>query len=361
MAVFKPTDSNNWWLSIYQPGGKRKYIPTGTPDKEIAVAIEAQVKSAMKGNLPRSRLIAAIDSLMGWHDESFAGLPVGSIWETYLLTKPRAGKDTINRRRRVTAKLIKWLPEYAPQVQRIHEITPQVAQSFVDWLERENGGKGKTINNRIGNLSAVFNAIVVRAGLDNNPFSFVAKADQSDSISGRAFTEDEIKALMKAGKKLGKNWNEMALLGMYTGMRLTEIANLTWEQVQGDVIDLIPSKTERHGIRVLIPLHSKVVSALAAIRPAPAKGPVFPWIYEYYQKPGNRFERYPTVIKEAGIDPKGALLTFHCWRHTFRTRLAAAEVPQEVAMKLGGWTNESTAEIYNHDLTQLRTAINALD
>jgi len=30
-------------------------------------------------------------------------------------------------------------------------------------------------------------------------------------------------------------------------------------------------------------------------------------------------------------------------------------------MKLGGWTNESTAEIYNHDFTQLQAAIQALD
>jgi hypothetical protein len=30
-------------------------------------------------------------------------------------------------------------------------------------------------------------------------------------------------------------------------------------------------------------------------------------------------------------------------------------------MKLGGWTEQSTAEIYNHDFTQMTAAINALD
>jgi hypothetical protein len=30
-------------------------------------------------------------------------------------------------------------------------------------------------------------------------------------------------------------------------------------------------------------------------------------------------------------------------------------------MKLGGWTTQSTAEIYNHDFSQLAAAINSLD
>ena len=66
------------------------------------------------------------------------------------------------------------------------------------------------------------------------------------------------------------------------------------------------------------------------------------------------------VLKRAGVSDSVAILDFHCWRHTFRTLLAAAGVPQDVAKKLGGWTQDATAARYDHDTTQARAAIDRL-
>jgi len=54
-------------------------------------------------------------------------------------------------------------------------------------------------------------------------------------------------------------------------------------------------------------------------------------------------------------------VTFHCLWHTFRPRLAAAEVRQDVLMRLGGWRSEIIAELYNHDTASPRTAIDRLE
>ena len=39
---------------------------------------------------------------------------------------------------------------------------------------------------------------------------------------------------------------------------------------------------------------------------------------------------------------------FHCWRHTFRTRLSEAGVSDDLAKRRGGWTEDATAARYDH-------------
>ena len=63
------------------------------------------------------------------------------------------------------------------------------------------------------------------------------------------------------------------------------------------------------------------------------------------------------VLKEAKLDGKG--YTFHSWRHTFRTRLSEAGVSDDLAKRLGGWTEDATAARYDHAerVEELRAAV----
>jgi integrase len=357
MAIFKQAQSRFWWISIYTGKGKpRKYIPTGTENEHVARAMESNLKAAMRGNLPRTRFMQAVDAVMGWDESGAAGLPVSDLWTVYLQTKPRAGSDTIRRRRYLSEAFCKWIAAECPSVRFLHDVTPQHACAFADQLA--TSGNGKTQNNRIGNLKTVFSAVAARANLRSNPFSFVGRADQSDARHGRAFTPEEQIALLAECKKAGRQWYEISMTSLYTGLRLIDLANLQWSEIKPDHIALTPSKTARHGITVRIPLHPKIRTLLDAM---PRTGSaVFTELNRFYLN-GRKKSGYMDIIAKAKIKPNGAVLSFHCWRHTFRTRLAAAAVPQEIAMKLGGWTNESTAEIYNHDFTQLTKAIESLD
>ena len=51
--------------------------------------------------------------------------------------------------------------------------------------------------------------------------------------------------------------------------------------------------------------------------------------------------------------------TFHSWRHTFRTRLSEAGVSDDLAKRLGGWTEDATAARYDHAerVEELRAAV----
>ena len=75
------------------------------------------------------------------------------------------------------------------------------------------------------------------------------------------------------------------------------------------------------------------------------------------QKQEQKKYPYKKVLDAAGItDPS---ITFHSWRHTFRTRLAEAGVSDDLAKRLGGWTNDKIIERYDHaDKTdEIRRAI----
>jgi len=55
---------------------------------------------------------------------------------------------------------------------------------------------------------------------------------------------------------------------------------------------------------------------------------------------------FAAILKAAGVDDP--TITFHSWRHTFRTRLAEAGVSNDLAKRLGGWTQDATVQRYDH-------------
>ena len=71
---------------------------------------------------------------------------------------------------------------------------------------------------------------------------------------------------------------------------------------------------------------------------------------------------FSQLLKDAKIT-KGSnkeKLSFHCFRHTFVSRLAEAGVAQDVRMRLVGHTSMQNHQIYTHDDISARTAIDVL-
>ena len=69
---------------------------------------------------------------------------------------------------------------------------------------------------------------------------------------------------------------------------------------------------------------------------------------------------FTKILEAAKIDPQGATVTFHAWRHTFITAMATAGVPRELRMRIAGHTQEQTHDGYDHDVTRIRDAIERL-
>ena len=70
------------------------------------------------------------------------------------------------------------------------------------------------------------------------------------------------------------------------------------------------------------------------------------------------YEQACEVLDEAGVDGN---YTFHSWRHTVATRMAASGVGVETRKRILGHTRDETAARYDHDehLGEVRAAIEA--
>ena len=188
------------------------------------------------------------------------------------------------------------------------------------------------------------------------------RPEANDSERGRPFTREQEAEILKAAKAAGKGWHLACQIARYTGLRYSSVARLKWEDVdlKAGVIRHTPPKTARHNITVTVPLAQTVLDAMKAERAADPKAthvlPLHEKAYQY-RKMKSGPGAFADVLKAAKVDDN--LYTFHSWRHTFRTRLSEAGVSDDLAKRLGGWTEDATAARYDHAerVEELRAAV----
>src|SRR5262249_43257692 len=120
----------------------------------------------------------------------------------------------------------------------------------------------------------------------------------------RPFTLPELKRILEAAND---EWRGMILFGLYTGQRLSDIANLTWQSLdlQRNEVRLVTSKTGR---RQIIPLASPLVRYLESL-PSSDKpdAPLFPKIFDTAQRhryAGNLSNQFYNILVAAGMVKK---------------------------------------------------------
>jgi integrase len=357
MALYRQAGSKYWWISLYRPNQPRLRISTHKEDRAEAEAVEAVFRLAVRGKSPqRDRLHQALDSLLGHDPATAGGLTLGNLWSTYSVLPEVEIAPTTRRHRQVNVqRFIRWAAKARPLVVLVTQVTPQDAQAFADYL-RAGGMGGKTWNNIRGDLRRVWAQVAVRAGCTSNPWDLVLPW-KANSRHGRAFSREEEELILTSAEKLHPEWAGACVVARWTGLRLGDVLGLTRDHFSDGLLRLKPSKTARHGIKATIPVHPRLASWLAAWPHAPA---LFPWFATRRDSSAAKLE-FGQILRTAGVASTAeGQVSFHSWRHTFRTRLAEAGVSNDVARKLGGWTTDVAERVYDHDLTQLQRAIAAM-
>lgn len=353
-TIYRQNGRRIWQVRVWVAAkGRTMSVSTGTDDRKKALAIAAQYQIAQAGDTSYQRIARTLGELMGASAASETLL--SQVWELYAKTpQVNVAAKTLAARRREVERFVAWVASHRPGVSRAAQVTRQVAQGYVEALVSA-GGRGKTVNNSKGDLSTVWRTLVDRGDAAENPWAGLRNVSDDDSEAGRAFSDDEVARLLAASQACPGGYFGPILVGLYTGLRYGDVAHLAWEEIHGDCIRMAPSKTARHGTVVTIPLHPALAQYLAGL-PRDSQY-VFPSHAARYNS-GHRRREFAAILAAAGIVAKpGEKISFHSLRHTFRTRLAAAGVPQEVAKKLGGWTTDAMAAHYDHDQSQLRAAI----
>ncbi len=383
MSLYKRPTSRFWWFKIRTPDRKCIQKSTNTEDREKAAMVEQAVIKAYGKTTPIAKMHAMIDMIYG---ADASGMPLAEVWPAYTQWREAAnkptGETTLRKRRNAVERFIEWTKKNWPNATTAESVDRQVAVAFAASLASE-GTKGKTRKNIIGDLSTVWESLRrVRDEL-KNPWPLV-RPDAHDSERGKPFTREQEKALLEAAAKGDAHWYLASLIARYTGLRYSSVARLTWKEIDfaKGVIRHAPPKTARHNIEVLLPLAAKlrpalekawaerpVVDPLAAPEMNPKKnakrrqldpGYVLPLHAAYYPDPEQRGGpgAFAPVLTAAKIGPG---YTFHSWRHTFRTRLSEAGVSDDLAKRLGGWTEDATAARYDHAerVTEMLAAVDS--
>jgi integrase len=245
----------------------------------------------------------------------------------------------------VLARFELYLLERHPRVSDVRGVTSAVAEAFMH-SEEERGIAGKTYNNILGTLSAVFAAASARAGLAFNSFGQIPKKS-GKMVHRRPFSIDQLERILAAAKD-DPIVGPVVITAVCSGMRRSDCVNLQWRMVdleEGEM-SLVAEKTgEPLFIPILIPLR-------ACLENIPRSSThCFPIAAAMLTKnPDGLTWRLMKVLKQAGIAApeagvdygrrlkKPSLQGFHALKTSFVTLALNAGISMEIVRKVVGNT-----------------------
>lgn len=373
-SVHKPSrgDSRYWQASFYSPSGKRKLVSTKETNRKKAQAMadawEDASRQAKKHELTevQARKILA-DILAFSSGETLHHFTCKAWLDEWIANKTGgASANTITRYKQVTRDFLEHLGDRATAP--LASITPGDLVSFRDKIRKE-GRAATTCNNTVKKILSVPFEQARRLGyIPTNPAAAVdILRDRGAKVGREPFTPDEIAGLLKtAGAK--SDWKGAVLLAATSGLRLGDIAGLTWACVDLEE-NLLTVDTQKTGATLKLPMHPDFREWLNKRTRGIGKAPVFPKLA------GVRVggcaglsAQFRDIVKQAGIvgrvvERQGIgratnSKTFHALRHTFISSLANAGVASDLRQKLAGHADEKTHANYtHHEIATLTAAI----
>ena len=277
--------------------------------------------------------------------------------------------------RSITIALNHLLKYFGPQT-AINNISLKDIESFIIFLQKQVK-KGYRVYYR--NLKAAFNKAKDWGYVNENYFTKI-KLPKKQKLKPIFINSDELSEIIK---KIDVNIvKDVVTFGFYTGMRLSEIVNLKWKNINlsagtimvGDEEFITKTRNQRFipiCDEVLEILISKIKSLNTTGKDSKgltkSKALILPVgsSYVFCKINGERFtgdyfsKGFKQACKAAGMDKE---LHFHSLRHSFASNLAQQGVSLYVIKELLGHSSISTTEIYSHlNMETLRDAISVLD
>jgi len=364
------------FYACWNHGGKRYTVATGKTTRRAAEEKLAELVApyALGAAAETARALAArADTLQAAADAAGDALSLRAAWSAFLKsqTRPDSGPATLARYELQWAAFVAWMAEHRPAAVALRDVRSEDAADYVASL-RDSGLCGGTVNKHVALCRLVFRELREAARLAVNPFDGIRRLVHV-SRGRRELTIGELRRV--CGAATGE-LRVMLALGMYTGLRLGDVATLRWGEVDTvrGIIARVPHKTERRtGKPVLIPIHAELAAVLAEI-PKPRGEYVLPEAAADYAADGVRIVRrvqahfaacgvvttapgtgYKVEASEDGkpvrvSTGKRAVVEvgFHSLRHSFVSLCRAAGAPLSVVEAIVGHASPAMTRHYTH-------------
>ena len=245
-------------------------------------------------------------------------------------------------------RTLKRLGEFLGDRMIVSKVTPLDARRFVAWYRerdyRDRTPAPATVNRVVRECRRSFREAVVCSLIRENPFDEM----RQEKVGQRAWhylSPTEYRKLIEASPSL--RWPGMIALGYCCGLRLGEVLNLTWSDVDFEQCHIcVVSKnasdrraawTPKDKDMRFVPLPNLILSVLADLQLAAVDGQEYVFVNGKGPAAGGRMKRpnlwrdFQSIRAKANV-PK---CSFHDLRKSYCTILAAA-VPLHVVQELAG-------------------------
>ena len=289
----------------------------------------------------------------------------------------------------------KHLSEFYGQQKAIQEIGLKETENFINYLQKKvkkqtSSCQGEGYRVYYRTLKTAFNKAVDWGYVKDNYFQKI-KLSKRQKVNPAFIKSDQLLAISYQIENLVAR--EIVIVGFYTGMRLNEIVNLRWKNVDlqnriitvGDENFTTKGRNQRYipiceeAFEILLKRKTGNVEGTPSLLPDGQACILPPSLglgqtlskgeknldFVFCKEDGTRYtgnyvsKCFKLACKSAGVDNA---IHFHSLRHSFASNLVQKGVPLYTIKELLGHSSISTTEIYSHlNMESLRDAIKTLD
>jgi integrase len=375
MASLRRIPGSRYWIAcITQADGTRTNKSTKTTDRSLAKKIAERFQEAEDG--------ARAGRLVEDHARKLFNEILDRAGQDQLTTETvehflsewLKGKTNSGTAERYAHTVRLFLASLEKKSQAV--ITAISHRDIVRFIQQrqEGGAAPKTIIVDVKTLNTAFNLARKLGHIQHNPVEKALALHPIEVVSSerKPFSRSQVQSLLNVATG---DWKTAILLGYYTGARLSDCADMKWDNVNmaEGVLDYIPKKTRRKKKRVVVPLHSELSAHLERIastdEPQTCLCPSLAGrssggktgLSEEFKRLMALAEIDSETAAGAGKKRKFSKLSFHSLRHSFNSDLANLGIDQETRMALTGHSTVAINRDYTHlDVPKLRNAIEKL-
>ena len=277
-------------------------------------------------------------------------IPLKQVFKEYLVYSKINNAEKTYRDNKHKAEVME---NYFKNIEFLQELKPLHIDKFkADMIAQ--GKSNATFNRYFSSLSKAINLAIVNHDLSmQNPCKKSGKLLE-DNMTTRFLSEDEEKRLFE---ELPKYLVPIVICALQTGLRLSNILNLTWEQVDLERNIISIKKSQNKGRKNLqVPISPKLKKVLLT-QAATSNGYVFV-SHRTGTKYKNISDGFNAACERAGIKN----FRFHDLRHTVGTRCIENGVDIRTTQELLGHSSITVTQRYLHSTVEkLRGAIDILN
>jgi integrase len=360
-SLTKKPHSKYWFACFRDRAGRQRRKSTGETNEKKARAIAQQYEQMAQQKLPRHK---ARETLSELYREVYGGAP-GATVRQYIedwlsVKKDETATATHAAYQKSTAKFLAYLGIDAER--DIAEIRQTHVSGFRNSLAKKVAPG--TVNFDLRVIKMLFKISRRDGYILEDPAEFIKSVKRENQSGRRPFRIKEIQDLLSVADP---EWQSLIKFGLYTGQRLTDLASLTWANLdlEKNQIRLVTRKT---GKMMLLPIATPLRSHISVLQGSDdTKAPVHPRSFATIQRQkgrsGNLSNQFADLLADVGLREasdrigtgKGRNsrrakneISFHSLRHTAVSLLKDAGIPEAVVMELVGHDSKQMSAHYTH-------------